>query len=75
MIMPLDQTDYSFVVKRRAPPPNSWRWEIYRAGRGSAVAQSPAFFPTMTAASKAGKEALKQLLDKLHSERLPLPLL
>jgi hypothetical protein len=29
----------------------------------------------MTAASKAGKEALKQLLDKLHSERLPLPLL
>jgi hypothetical protein len=75
MIMPLDQTDYSVVVKHRAPPPKSWRWEIYRAGRGSAVAQSAAFFPTMTAASKAGKVALKQLLEKLHSERLPLPLL
>jgi hypothetical protein len=45
--------------------------EIHRAGRASAVEQSATFFPTMTAASRAGKEALKQLLDKLHSERLP----
>ena len=29
-----DETDYSVVVKSRAPPPNSWRWEIYRAGPG-----------------------------------------
>ena len=71
MITPVDQTDYSVVVKHRAPPPKSWRWEIYRAGRASAVEQSATFFPTMTAASRAGKEALKQLLDKLHSERLP----
>ena len=28
-----DDTDYSVVVKSRAPPPNAWRWEIYRAGR------------------------------------------
>jgi hypothetical protein len=75
MMIPLDQTDYSVVVKRRAPPPKSWRWEIYRAGRGSAVEQSATFFPTMTAASRAGKEALKRLFDKLNSERLPLPLL
>jgi hypothetical protein len=71
MITPLDQTDYSVVVKHRAPPPKAWRWEIYRAGRGSAVEQSTTFFPTMTAASRAGKETLKQLLDKLHFERLP----
>ena len=27
-----DRTDYSVVVKNRAPPPSSWKWEIYRAG-------------------------------------------
>jgi hypothetical protein len=73
--MPIDQTDYSFVVKRRALPPKPWRWEIYRAGRGSAIEQSATFFPTMTAASRAGKEALKQLLGRLHSESLPSPLI
>jgi hypothetical protein len=75
MIMPFDQTDYSFVVKHRAPPPKSWRWEIYRAGRTSPIEQSSLYFETMATASRAGKEALKQLLDKLHSEHLPLPLL
>src|ERR1700732_3697462 len=75
MITPVDQTDYSLVVKHRAPPPKSWRWEIYRAGRNSAIEQSATFFPTMTAASRAGKEALKQLLDRLHSESLPSPLM
>jgi hypothetical protein len=73
--MPLDETDYSFVVKRRAPPPNSWKWEIYRAGRTSPIEQSSVYFETMATASRAGKEALKQLLDKLRSERLPPPLM
>ena len=50
-----------------------WRWEIYRAGRASAVEQSLTFFPTMAEASRAGKEALKQLMDKLHSRRLEWP--
>jgi hypothetical protein len=75
MLMPLDQTDYAVVVKRRASPPKPWRWEIYRAGRASAVEQSTTFFATMTAASRAGREALKQLMDKLHSEPLLWPLL
>jgi hypothetical protein len=75
MITPLDQTDYSFAVKRRAPPPKSWKWEIYRAGRTSPIEQSKVYFETMTTASRAGKEALKQLLDKLHSEHLPSPLM
>jgi hypothetical protein len=62
-----DHTDYSVAVKNRAPPPHSWRWEIYRAGRSSPVGQSPVYFRTMAAAGKAGKAALKQLLDELNS--------
>jgi hypothetical protein len=62
-----DETDYSVVVKNRADPPNPWRWEIYRAGRSNAIGQSPNFFQTMTAASKAGKMALKQLMGKLSA--------
>jgi hypothetical protein len=75
--MSLSQTDYSVVVKHRARPPKSWRWEIYRAGRSSPVKQSTVYFQTMVMASKAGKEALKQLLDKqdkLYSQRLRRPL-
>jgi hypothetical protein len=60
-----DRTDYSMVVKNRAPLPNSWRWEIYRAGRSSPIEQSSVYFPSMAAANRAGKEALRQLLDKL----------
>jgi hypothetical protein len=73
MMMPVDKTDYSVVVKLRAPPPKSWRWEIYRAGRQSQIRQSSVYFQTMAAASRAGKEALKQLLDKLHAEHLRWP--
>ncbi len=62
-----DDTDYSVVVKNRGSPPNSWRWEIYRAGRSSPIGQSPIFFRTMAAANKAGKAALKQLLAKLNA--------
>jgi hypothetical protein len=62
----IDRTDYSVVVKNRVPLPNSWRWEIYRAGRSSPVEQSSIYFHTVVTANIAGKEALKQLLDKLH---------
>jgi hypothetical protein len=55
------------VVKNRAPPPSSWRWEIYRAGRSSPIGQSPVFFGTVATASRAGKAALKQLLDQLKA--------
>ena len=60
-----DRTDYSMVVKNRAPLPNSWRWEIYRAGRSSPIEQSSVYFHSMAAANRAGKEALRQLLEKL----------
>jgi len=63
----LDPTDYSVVVKRRAKPPKSWRWEIYCAGKTSAIAKSWINFPTVTAANRAGKKALKKLfLENLY---------
>ena len=68
MPMPIDHADYSVVVKLREPLPNSWRWVIYRAR-----AQASVFFHTMAAARRSGKEALKQLLDKLHSKHLRWP--
>jgi hypothetical protein len=58
-----DQSDFSVVVKNRAPPPKAWRWEIYRAGRTSPIEYSSVYFETMTAANKAGKDALKLLLS------------
>ena len=67
-----DRADYSVVVKKRAPLPNSWRWEIYRAGRSNPVKQSPVYFHTMVTANRAGKEALQQLLDKLSVSQADL---
>jgi hypothetical protein len=59
-----DHTDFSVVVKNRAPPPKSWRWEIYRAGRTSPIEHSEAFFASMTEAQRAGKVALRLLLSE-----------
>ena len=59
-----DQTDFSIVVKRRAAPPKPWRWEIYRAGRNSPIESSSVRYETVSAANRAGKEALKQLLTE-----------
>jgi hypothetical protein len=59
-----DQTDFSMVVKNRAPPPKSWRWEIYRAGRKSPIECSSVLYETVEAANRAGKEALKELLTE-----------
>ena len=73
MTMPIEKTDYSVAVKRRAHPPNSWGWEIYRAGKRNPVEQSSVYFQTMTMASRAGKEALKQLLDKLDAQHQRWP--
>jgi len=59
-----DQTDFSVVVKHRAAPPKPWRWEIYRAGRTSPIESSSVRYETVSAANRAGKEALKQLLTE-----------
>jgi hypothetical protein len=55
---PDKRTDFSVVIKSRGRPPNPWRWEIYRAGRSSAVERSAEFFKTASAAKKAGERAL-----------------
>jgi len=56
--------DFSVVVKSRGKPQNPWRWEIYRAGRSTAVVLSSDFFPTLTAAKTAGNQALADLFRK-----------
>src|SRR5215471_7309238 len=61
------RADYSVVVKNRAPPPKAWRWEIYRAGNVNPIKQSSVYFDTTAAARRAGKEALKDLLNKLFA--------
>ncbi len=64
----IEHEDFSVVVKHRASPPKSWRWEIYRAGRTSPIERSEAFFESMTEANRAGKMALKLLLSEYHDE-------
>jgi hypothetical protein len=66
LIMGLERSDFSVVVKSRGKPPIPWKWEIYCAGRASPMERSSQFFPTMAAASTAGKAALAQLLKKLQ---------
>jgi hypothetical protein len=66
-----DDADYSVVVTNGAAP-NSWRWQIYRAGRSSPIEQSPNFYRTMAAANKAGKATLKGLLAKLNTQGVAL---
>ena len=61
------RADYSVVVKNRAPPPKAWRWEIYRAGNANALKRSSIYFEITAAAKRAGKDALKELLNKLFA--------
>jgi hypothetical protein len=56
--------DFSIVVRHSAPPPRPWRWEIYRAGRTSAIDHSEVYFESMTEANRAGKAALRLLLSE-----------
>jgi hypothetical protein len=70
MVSRFERDDFSVVVKDRGQPPNRWRWEIYRAGRSSAAEQSATLFPTMTAAHKAGREALSRLFKQLENPDL-----
>ena len=60
------QTDFSMVIKTRGKRPGPWKWEIYRAGRSSALAQSSEFFATVSAAKKAGGRALAEMFEKHH---------
>ena len=63
-----DHPDFSVVVKNRGRPPRPWRWEIYRAGRKSAIKQAEVYFSTITEANRAGKKALSIFLSEYHDE-------
>jgi hypothetical protein len=65
-----DRTDYSVVVKNRAPPPKAWRWEIYRAGNANPIKQSSIYFDTTVSAKRAGKVALSELLNLLMGQHI-----
>ena len=65
MIERFVSADYSVAVRRNRKPRDSWRWEIYRAGRSIRIDESSVYFHTMATANRAGKKALKQMLDKL----------
>jgi hypothetical protein len=60
----IDYGDFSVVVRNRASAPKPWQWEIYRAGRNSAIERSKTFFATATEANQAGKAALRLLLSE-----------
>jgi hypothetical protein len=62
--IPGKRIDFSVVIKSRARLPKPWRWEIYRAGRSSAVAHSVELFATVSAAKKAGERALAEFFEE-----------
>jgi hypothetical protein len=63
-----DHPDFSVVVKNRGRSPRPWRWEIYRAGRSSAIKQAEVYFSTITEASRARKKALSVFLSEYQDE-------
>lgn len=62
----VDHLDFSVVVKNRGSTSAPWRWQIYRAGRKSPILQASRFFPTMTEASREGKQALRLFLSEFQ---------
>ena len=62
---------YSVAVRRNRKPSDSWRWEIYRAGKSIPVERSQDYFQTMAAATRAGKAALQQLVKYYAVELTP----
>ena len=67
MLKDFDPTDYSVVVKSRAPLPKPWRWVIFCAGKRQPIQRSEVFFESREKASATGKAALAKLLEKLST--------
>jgi len=63
MIERPDPADYSIAVRLNRKPRNSWRWEIYRAGKSIPVERSLEHFQTMAEATRAGKAALQRFVE------------
>ena len=64
----IEHEDFAVTVKNRGRPPKPWRWEIYRAGRASAIRTSEIYFGTMSEATRAGKQALSILLSEYPAD-------
>ena len=69
MLKDFDPSDYSIVVKSRAPLPKPWRWEIYCAGKRLPIERSPTLFASRGEANADGKQALTRLIDRLDVRR------
>jgi hypothetical protein len=62
----LKRSDYHLAVKLNGSSPGGWRWQIHCAGRSGAIEKSKTYFESMSAATKAGKEALNLLLNRFY---------
>jgi hypothetical protein len=51
--------DYAVIVKMRGSAEKLWKWEITAPGHKKPVRQSTECFASMSAALRAGKEALR----------------
>jgi hypothetical protein len=58
----LDPADYAVIVKMRGPTNKPWKWEITAPGNNKPLQRSSESFPTMSAALRAGREALRVFL-------------
>jgi hypothetical protein len=61
-----DEAAYSVEVRIGAFLPNSWRREIYRAGKSGPTGQSSIFFAPWLPANKAGKASRFDKLDGIQ---------
>jgi hypothetical protein len=70
MSIDIDPTDYSVVVKNRAPLPKPWRWEIYCAGKRQPIKRSGVLYESRGEASLVGKGVLAELLRKIDPREI-----
>jgi hypothetical protein len=59
-----DPADYAVIVKIRGSGNKPWKWEITAAGKKQPVRQSSESFESMSAALRAGREALRIFLQR-----------
>ena len=60
-----DPADYAVIVKIRGTGDKPWKWEITAPGKKQPVRQSSESFESMSAALRAGREALRVFLQRV----------
>jgi hypothetical protein len=61
----IEPSDYAVIVKNRGSASKPWKWEITAPMTRQPVQQSKEGFETMSAALRAGKQALRDFLRGL----------